>query len=234
MATAVSPLVKQRQEVISIMQQLRFGDVLDVQFIKGSNVRIKCKLVGLDDANFLIFAVPRYAQHGHNDVLQEGMACIVRSIIEGEAGQCIAFRSNITDIIKSPKHLLFVKYPSEIERFSLRKQQRASTRIPAMLTHRSSVHDQQIENDLSFDGVIVDLSAGGCRFKVKWPESYGKCLLDKVFIYIRIPSQPENDTVIEGSIKSQSRDGHQHLALGIKFDEQAELHDLFTHLALEI
>ncbi|GAB1621428.1 flagellar brake domain-containing protein [Agarivorans aestuarii] len=234
MAPAPSPRVNQRQEVVDIMRQLRFGDVLDVQFVKVGNVRVKCKLIGLDDANFLIFAVPKYAQQGHGDVLVEGMACVIRSIIEGEAGQCIAFRSIITDIIKSPKHLLFVKYPSEVERFSLRKQQRASTRIPATVTHRSSVSDQQIENDLSFDGIILDLSAGGCRFKMAWPESNGKLLLDSVFVYIRIPGKPENDTVIEGNIKSQSRDGHNHIAVGIKFEGATDLDELFAHLALDV
>ncbi|GDY28141.1 MULTISPECIES: flagellar brake protein [unclassified Agarivorans] len=234
MTTTPSPLVKQRKEVVDIMRQMRFGDVLDVQFIKEGNVRIKCKLIGVDDANFLIFAVPKSAQQGHHDVLIEGMACIVRSIIEGEAGQCIAFRSIITDIFKSPKHLLFVKYPTEIERFSLRKQQRATTRIPATVTHRSSVSDQQIENDLSFDGVILDLSAGGCRFKLAWPESYGKFLLNDVFVHIRVAGKPESDTIIEGTVKSQSKDGHDQLAIGIKFDGQSELDQLLAHLALDV
>lgn len=234
MSTTTSPLVKQRQLVVDIMRQLSFGDILDVQFVKAGDVRIKCRLIGVDDGNFLIFAVPKTAQQSHGDVLVEGMACIIRSIIEGEAGQCIAFRSIITDIIKSPKHLLFVKYPSEIERFSLRKQQRVSIRVPATMTHRSSVSDHQIEDSLSFDGIILDLSAGGCRFKLAWPTSNGKLLLEDVFIYIRFPGHPDKDAVVEGKVKSQSRDGLEHISVGIRFEGETELEEVFKHLALEV
>ncbi|WP_432452155.1 MULTISPECIES: flagellar brake domain-containing protein [unclassified Agarivorans] len=234
MTNTATPIVKNRQQVVEIMRHLKFSDILDVQFVKQGNVRIKCKLLGLDDTNFLMFAIPRYAQQGHNDVLVEGMDCIVRSIIEGEAGQCIAFRSVITDIIKSPKHLIFVKYPNEIEHFSLRKQQRVAIRLPATISHRSSVSDQQVEHDLNFEGIILDLSAGGCRFKLEWPESYGPFLLENIFVYIRFPTQMDNNVVIEGSVKSQSRDGLNHLAVGIKFEGKVALDNIFKHLALDI
>jgi len=222
--------VDDRKEIVKVLNQLEFGEPFDFQFSASMKERLKAKLIGVDDTNFLIFSIPKHAQKGYDDIITQDNPCILRSIIEGESGTCIAFKSHITGVIKKPYPVFFVEYPSSIERFSLRNEVRLTTHAPAsIMTHQSEREPQNI----TYHGTIIDLSSTGCRFKLAWPLSNGTFSLKEIFVKIIFPSKPDSPLIVKGDIKSVSRYDDTQLSLGVKLMETPELKDLFTRLGID-
>lgn len=221
--------VTERQEIIKVLNQLQGGEPFDFQFDVVGNERLKCKLVGIHETNFLVFAIPHNAQKGVDNFITNNRSCILRTIIESNSGICIGFKSAITGVIKKPYPLFFVNYPKTIERFSLRNEIRLPTHAPAsIMTHELESN----ESNATYHGTIIDLSTTGCRFKLPWPKSSKAFELKTIFVKITFPSKPEAPLTVKGEVKAKTRYDDEHLSLGIKLEDTSELQKLFSRLGI--
>ena len=144
---------------------LRPGDMIDVEFAAATKVRTKLQLVGFDTGNYLLLKQPNPRIDGsYADVLFEGNPVIVRLVLEGETGECIAFKTNIRAVSNIPFRLLYLDYPKQVENRALRAQKRVRTHIPVDVTADNSQTDSRKK---LASGVVVDISSAGCRILFK-------------------------------------------------------------------
>lgn len=222
--------ITSRQEVVKVLNQLQCGEPFDFQFDAEGKKRIKCKLVGFEETNYLVFAVPTNVQQGLGYLLTSNHSCILRTIIERDSGLCLAFKSAITGMITKPYPLFFVHYPKTIECYKLRGEVRLSTHVPASIMSYDTDNEK---NHDAYHGTIVDLSSTGCRFKLPWSTSADTFSFTDIIVNIIFPSSPETPLTVKGNIKGVTRYDKAHLSLGIKLEGTTELRELFNRLGLD-
>lgn len=113
---------------------------------------------------------------------------VVRFIHEGEA---YGFESRFVGTVKKPAHFLFVEFPKNLHRLMLRECKRLTVLEEAVLL----VAGQR------FEGVLVDLSCGGCRVVLARTEArqvFGPGLqINTEFI---LPAQGIGKVVVQGTL----------------------------------
>ena len=96
--------------------ELHPGRSLDLQINHPVPLRLKLILVGYELGKYIILKYPKVARSSdYKDVLIEGNVMIVRYLMEGNKGECFAFRSSIKHISLNPEKLIFLEYPKQIE-----------------------------------------------------------------------------------------------------------------------
>ncbi|MBI3993715.1 MAG: PilZ domain-containing protein [Candidatus Lambdaproteobacteria bacterium] len=85
----------------------------------------------------------------------KGERIVVRTLLEGKVFQ---FDSSVVELASSPVPLMYVAYPKDAKGVDLRKHRRLKVFMPIRLL---GVPDLGGAN---LDGVMVDISRGGCRF----------------------------------------------------------------------
>ncbi len=113
--------------------------------------RLSADLVGVVHFEYLIVRLPWVP--GLRTRLVSGISPTVRFVSDGEL---CGFQSEIITHVAKPALLLFLQYPEVIEKLTLRQHKRVHCALPAQLHSRRG--DAQ--------GVIADLSRGGCRLAV--------------------------------------------------------------------
>jgi HD-GYP domain-containing protein (c-di-GMP phosphodiesterase class II)/c-di-GMP-binding flagellar brake protein YcgR len=185
--------------------QIDLGTKVSLQY-EVNGQRIRSTLVGMEQDDFLILRVSELLQY--QDKLGKGMALIARYLHSGVA---YGFMASIIGVTISPLPLLFLSFPKNIERMSLRSEQRAVCLLPAAAEVREK----------SCLCMIADLSTKGCRLILKHSEraKLPRVLLDES-ISIRSQFPGNNETVVfKGKIKNfelaegQTRMGIQFLDL---------------------
>ncbi|GAA5218114.1 PilZ domain-containing protein [Corallincola platygyrae] len=225
--------ITERAEIVQTLSQMRPGNVLDFQLAVGVKPRFKCKLVGYEEGRYMALSIPAQSRVDHDELLVHGYGCIVRTIIEGEAGQCIAFKSLIQTNLRQPHPVLFIDYPKQIQLYSLRNQTRIATHVPAtMIGEQKDESTGQTEQTV-FHGTIVDLSVGGCRLKLPWPLGQPRLRIKDVLLKVVFPSQPDEPLLLDGEIKSENRHDGRHITVGIQFDEVPALVELFDKIGID-
>lgn len=210
---------------------LRPGDMIDVEFAAASKVRTKLQLVGFDTGNYLLLKQPNPRTEGsYQDVLFEGNPVIVRLVLEGEAGECIAFKTKIRAVTNFPFRLLYLDYPKQVENRALRAQKRVRTHIPVDVTADNS----QVDNKKKLaSGVIVDISSAGCRivFKAAQNETGNVTHMN---IKVGIGSGSQKDALLlSGQIMNQRKERGM-ISVGVRFtDEDKHISDVFDHLLID-
>ncbi len=221
--------VTERHQIVSTLNKLKPGSVVDFQFDVLGKQRLKCKLIGFNEASYFIFAIPDFAKTGYQDMLKQGNVCVLRVIIEGDLGQCIAFKASIDVILKSPHFIMFVSYPSTIESYSLRNKQRLATYIPASISSHPSDDKVSEGSYETCHGIILDISPNGCRMSVSNVHEQNLSL-KKVIVTINFPARPDAPMTVESEIKSINKHDKENIALGIQFTKKEELIDLLSRL----
>lgn len=209
---------------------LRPGDIIDVEFSSATKVRTKLQLVGFDTGNYLLLKQPNPRTDGsYADVLYEGNPVIVRLVLEGEAGECLAFKTKIRAVSNIPFRLLYLDYPKQIENRALRAQRRVRTHIPVDVTADGS---QTKSKKKLASGVIVDISSAGCRIVFKAQNQAGNVTHMNIKISIGSGSQKDPLT-LSGQIMNQRKE-HGMISVGVRFtDEEAHISHVFEHLLID-
>ncbi|KXJ60504.1 MAG: hypothetical protein AXW14_03975 [Alteromonas sp. Nap_26] len=135
------------------------GDIVDLQIsMPAAPKRVKTEYVGMLVDECLLFHIPTSAKWiTIRDALTVGNDIVVRSVLEGSAGQVIAFRVKVLKLISKPSGLLVTSFPKRIESIGLRAAKRAQLGIAVNL--RASVYPE----DETVSGIILDISSKGCR-----------------------------------------------------------------------
>ncbi len=114
----------------------------------GTDLRLNGHLLGQRHKHYLIIGLP--STSSLKGMLLPNSLVTIRYIVDGTA---YGFNGEIINFISKPEAIVFVEYPEKVESLQIRKSQRISTNIPTV----AELNDRKIE------GVIIDLSSGGCR-----------------------------------------------------------------------
>ncbi len=205
------------QIINEFINHLTPGKVIDLQLGSTSIVRIKPTVIGIDLGVYLLVKFPsKLNPADYKDVLVEGTRVIVRYILEGEHGECIAFTTTIQHVSLKPNRLVFLNYPIRIENRQLRTYQRERTHLPAQISP-NKINDKLTGSCL--DGYIVDISAHGCQFSFRPGEGKGGIKKCPVYIAITLMGM-EEPFLIKAHVKN-NRLENGHILVGIMFDESS-------------
>lgn len=180
-------------------------------------MRLKAKLVGYEVGKWVIFRHPdSKGDNSHNDVLKEGNIAIVRYILEGDKGECCAFRAAITHITQFPDRFIFLSFPTHIENRQLRLHQRVSVHIPAEITMHSEDKDK---HGMLISGIVVDVSERGCGFIFRAQNLKVNVKKRDIFVVIR---NAGGEPVKIPARVCNSRNEQGKVSVGIQFVEAEE------------
>ncbi|WP_153915922.1 PilZ domain-containing protein [Shewanella sp. TC10] len=221
-------LVTEPGQINHTLDLLKADSQIDIEFAFFSNERIKGRVVGAQAGKYFLLALPKTVFRTQENMLVEGHTVVVRAIIEGDTGACVAFKVRIQSVSRAPYYLLFIDFPNKLEMINLRQQARLSTLLPASLRVQqanSEQHSQALAktalsekalNETVLTGTIHDISVSGCRFKA---DSQSKVLhhLDRLIeldISLDASSVP---LTIKAKVTNSNAGRNGTLSLGIEF-----------------
>jgi c-di-GMP-binding flagellar brake protein YcgR len=205
------------------------GKIVDVEINFPVKLRIKVPIIGYEMGKYIILKSPVSSKiSDYNDVLVEGNVVIVRYILEGERGECCAFRSTIKHITKYPENFIILHYPPKIESRQLRLQQRITTHLPASIMLDSETGTQ---DKLCLNGIIADISTRGCGFAFKADNT--TLMLNKQDILICIHHPTTGQFKISARV-CNSRNEQGKVSIGVKFlDNEQQVESLLECLFID-
>lgn len=208
------------------------GKILDLQLNTPVSVRLKLSLIGYDVGKYLILKYPHQARPAqYADVLTQDNVAIVRYIVEGEKGECVAFATTIRHISLQPDKLIFLQYPKRIENRQLRNQQRLQTQIPAKIGLRDQ-HNLPQRDVLS--GLIIDINENGCRFMFKTKTQSGQVNQLPIAILIYAATS-ETPIQVQGFVRNSTHhNGRGFVGIQFESSELAKVRQLMAELSLDL
>jgi len=199
---------------ISGLKSLPTGAVVDIQITTPTAPRrIKTTYVGMELGQCMIFQISTSAKWmSVRDLLTVGNELVVRFVLEGEAGQVIAFRVKVLKLLTKPSGLLITSFPRRIESKGLRANKRAYPGI--------SVRVKSDEfGDTGASGIIVDISADGCKIalpiKPEWPVLHDSSPLTLLY------GSEQDESQIATIVKNHRLEPN-FVYYGVKFDGEEE------------
>lgn len=208
------------------------GKIIDLQINMPVVVRLKLALVGYDIGNYLILKYPQRAKASdYADVLTVGNIAIVRYIVEGAKGECVAFATTIKSISQVPEKFIFLEYPKQVENRQLRNQQRLQTNLPAQI---GLVIKDSNASQTTLSGIIVDISAKGCQFIFKAKSADTQVKKCAIVVVINLLNEPEPVKLM--AIVRNSRYQRGKVSVGIQFDNKDErrIENLIHTLSIDL
>lgn len=181
---------------------LPIGHEMLVQF-EGEKARFKSAYYGQKPEEFLIIQMPGIP--GIREKLMNGGRLVIRYLV---GGRVFGFKAYAVGQVVRPCPLIFLSYPHSVESLNLRQSERVNTFLDAKGTI----------DDVSVDGVILDLSSGGCMLMVSrstgvtWPSVEPGQILHLEFAL----SKDETPLTLLSQIISARKDLDR-IRLGIKF-----------------
>lgn len=208
-ATDICELINKSHEKIKMLQP---GAPVELQFTVPSNVRIRTTLVGYEKGKYLIIRQPESRQY--YDVMTEGNVVVMRFLLEGEAGECVACKAAIRALASFPARLLFMEYPTYVENRSLRSKQRVATHILARMCPANSPDEKH-------DGVVCDISPTGCKLRFHADEMVRG--VNKIPIVITIQRPGSEDALhLNGKVMNQRREDGT-IGIGVLFTDPPDI-----------
>lgn len=169
-------------------------------------MKIAGMLVGIISSEYLIIQVP--AIPGILDKLSEGAPVTVRYVY---AGNVYGFASIIQAYTLKPTLLAYITYPDSVESINLRKTKRLQCLLPVELRIPGT-------NALSFQGVVLDISAGGCRLNIEYNPGAPPVVDVGHGIEVRFQLIGNSEEqVISGKIRNLKK-GNDLAEIGMEFD----------------
>lgn len=209
-------IMQAKSEIVNeFINHLTPGKTIDLQLGPLTGVRIKPIVIGIDLGNYILLKFPpKLNPADYKDMLILGNIVVVRYIIEGEHGECIAFSTTIEHILSVPERLIFLNYPASIENRQLRTYQREKIYLPAQISHKLT------EGNIlgsGINGYIVDISSHGCQFSFK--AETGHSGVKKLPIYIAITLVGHDEPLLVNAHVKNNRIENGSILVGIMFDD---------------
>lgn len=127
---------------------IELGSLIYIQF-PPEDRRFPFYLIGMDVDSTLIVKPQPAPQL--NKLIFDGVDVVARYLY---AGKAVGFRSHIQAHTTRPCRIVYLEYPQQLESMNLRMKERIYCYLPAQL----AICTEKIE------GMIIDLSEGGCRW----------------------------------------------------------------------
>lgn len=172
---------------------------------QGAEGRIAVDLVGMVHFEYVILRLPWVP--GLRSRIVGGASVTVRFVSNGEL---CGFVAPVITHIPKPSLLLFLEYPDVIEKLVLRQHRRVQCALPVQLHSRRG--DAQ--------GVIADLSRGGCRMAVdvRGQQGLRQTVVEDVIV-LRVPLHSEGmPLTVTCLVRSVSFDANR-MQIGLAFTE---------------
>lgn len=178
------------------------------------DLRLKSELVGMGGKDYLIIKFSHNAITGSfrsKQVLESPL--VVRYLYDGTV---FGFESMIENVVSSPAKVAFIGYPTSIEEHNTRTSPRYDCVLPAVITVEGG----------EFEGVVVDLSANGCRCVIREsrerPDELSAAFgMDtETGISINLPGVTEK-VDIKGLVRNITHDSDS-ICFGVMFADVAE------------
>ncbi len=142
----------QPTSVAGMRLALNIGQELNIEF-DSIDPPLESTLVGMIPEHFLIITTPSHFIVTDTNP-RAGQVIVVKF---KNMEQLFLFRTRICRALDTPRHLLFVEYPSVIHVHDIRKTERAAAAFPCTLKN---------EEGAVFNGVFRDISSGGALLKI--------------------------------------------------------------------
>ncbi|HAA05552.1 MAG TPA: hypothetical protein DCZ69_01035 [Syntrophobacteraceae bacterium] len=203
----VVPDSAERNTVLHVELGARFLVTLE-----GMERNLWSTLIGIELGKYLIIRTPQV--EGIDSILTKDKSIQVTYFFSGTV---YGFHSTVLEHIRVPSALLFIAFPTEIKKIELREHPRIDCCLPGKL----------IVDDARNNGMVLDLSAAGCRFSMLYSE-LGR------FPQIEVSDHLELEFAIPGSdipkrlpglVKNIIKDSKK-MNVGIHFD-RVDAHVLF-------
>lgn len=146
----------------SCLETLKPGVNVQLQFSFPTAKRVSATLIGYEAGDFLLVRLADNGNwHQFDRHFYQDNSVVARLLDESDQGQCLAFRSKIEWASTKPYNLLYLSYPDVVEQYHLRAFKRLTTCISAQISG---------EQDTPVEGVLSDVSLGGCCFTFDLPD----------------------------------------------------------------
>jgi len=123
--------------------------------IEGVHTNVRSHLVGIEYDRFLILAMPETKiPGGISYKFAPGKFIVVRYL---HRGTVYGFESQVIEVITRPAPLIFLRCPRILESHDIRERRRVDCYLPAAIAVGAR----------SLETVVTDLSATGCRCRLK-------------------------------------------------------------------
>jgi len=196
------------EEVTKSLSMLASGSsiVVELSILSTKKIKFKSIFVGFLPNQFILIQLPNLGKNTElSSHLKQGVACTIRSLVEGKEGSVIAFITSIELIIKIPTKMLVLNIPKQVALQNLRKR----TRIDTQLNFETVINGETIK------GILMNISIDGCLLKIQKDHKFEKLTGDK--LPFSIPDKSfEEFSSIEGEICNIRTTSKFH-KVGIKF-----------------
>ncbi len=152
--------------IYETLSRAPIGTKLDFQLLLKREHRISVELIGIEDDKFIIIKLPSSLASNDFPCFKAGSPGVIRMLLEGTNGICIAFRTEVVSTINYPSKLVFFQFPSQLQTLVLRKENRVDVFFKSSMR---IVNDKSRNDSNELSGHIIDISPNGCRFKTKMP-----------------------------------------------------------------
>lgn len=192
------------------LSHVKIGQRFDLELLDQRKSRCGGELIGYKAGKYVLFRID-------DDVLPDrffinGLAVVSRFLVEDSVGECFAFKSELLQLMRFPDKLVVISFPQEIQRRALRNERRNSLFIPASVRLNLEV----VHKSRSFQGHLIDVSSGGCRFLFDASHQGSKVNLAPVILHIQC-DKSGIDQQIKGEVRN-SRMEERGLSIGIQFN----------------
>jgi c-di-GMP-binding flagellar brake protein YcgR len=189
-------------------------------------VKMQSRVIGWETDECVIVEQP---VHGSDSVqLKKETTVVVRGI---HGGEIMGFRSSVIGQTINPFRMVFLSYPSKLEKHDFRKDRRINTDLEAFGTRRKHTLSSLNRSGRAPRGSIRDLSASGCEFSFHFRLETGM----PIFISCDLPDGSKAENVL-GFVRNARRnaDGNSY---GVEFDDRSGSLDgiaRFVEMSLKI
>jgi hypothetical protein len=143
--------------------------------------------------------------------LAKGDEVIVRMAVESEV---LGFKTKVTEVLQGSIPMYLVRYPEAVETINLRKSERLNLFIPVNVNLRYG--GQKSEDFHMLQGVVVNISRGGCCITTKRPIDLNM----EVRLHFTLPGEKHLFKVDGRVLRAGQRD--QVYTQGIQFQRETE------------
>ncbi|GAA0857333.1 PilZ domain-containing protein [Aliiglaciecola litoralis] len=204
------------REDLRKLRSMRPGLSLDLQIMSVSGIkRVRTEFIGMDGNKSLIIKFPDESRWGSlRDAIYVDSSLVVRYIYEDDVGEVVAFKVKTNIILSKPSNYIFTSFPLSLQCHPLRCEQRSQVHVHVEVLDGMS-------NAVLYDGLIIDISMGGCRVSIdRALVSQKLAHNEKITLSIKNPNGQVSK--LKAMVMNQKSDETRYY-FGVKFEGSEEL-----------
>ncbi len=174
--------------------------------ISGYELELNSFITGVDHGKYLIVRCPKISA-----IETKLFAGNIIKVTYLYSGTIFIFESKILNYIKNPFKIILLSYPESVETQPLRRHNRIDCFIKASLSSASQ--------GAEYNGVVLDISPGGCAFVAPRPERIFQppSLKEKIELALEVPGRIK-PLALSGELRKIAPDKEK-IFFGIEFAE---------------